>query len=60
MRVLFLLLALGVLAPACSNQSNNQAPQRQEEVDRGDVVPDDAAKTPQNQNHQKNPKIISF
>lgn len=60
MKVLFLVMALGLIAPACSNQSNNLAPQRQEEVDRGDVVPDDAARTPQNQNHQKNPNIIKF
>lgn len=60
MKFLFLLLALGFFAPACSNQSNNQAEQRQEEVDRGDIAPDDAADTPQNRRQPGNPSIINF
>jgi hypothetical protein len=43
-----------------SPQSNGDAENEAEQINKGDVVPDDAAETPQNQNNGTKPKVLSF
>lgn len=61
MKTLLLLSVLCLLGVACStSQSNNEAEVETEQLNDGDVIPNEAVDTPQNQNKTNKVKAISF
>ncbi len=68
MKTLFLFFTICSLSLSCSQfsksdgspQSNSDAEKKAEQMNNDDIVPDGAAETPQNQNNQNKPKILSF